>query len=501
MRVGDLSEEELLAVITPLLPRGPQTPVGTGDDCAVLSFPDARTAVSTDVLVEGHHFRTEWSTGRDVGARAAAQNLADAAAMGARPVALVIGLVMPPTTPVAWVRDFAQGLVQGCEPCGAGVVGGDLSGGESLVVAVTVLGDLEGRAPVLRSGARPGDLVVHAGTLGRSAAGLALLSAGPRVMAGLERAEDMPQVRDCLAAFRAPSPALAAGPALATGGATSMMDVSDGLLRDAGRIARASGVVIGLDDPDDLPDTSFLEPVAALVADDAGPAARALARPDSKRMALIGNGAQSEFQALAFHTQLGIEEIAVYDVDPDATEKLIRNLAEYSDLKIIRANSTAEAVKGADIITTVTADKTYATIITPDMLEPGMHINGVGGDCPGKTELHADVLRAGRVFVEYEPQSRIEGDIQQLPADFPVVDLWKVLAGTEEGRQDKDQITIFDSVGFALEDYSTLRYVYQQALLRDIGVDIELVPDGDDPKNLFRFVRGGRGRAQMRRVA
>ena len=224
-------------------------------------------------------------------------------------------------------------------------------------------------------------------------------------------------------------------------------------------------------------------------------AARALARPDSKRMALIGNGAQSEFQALAFHTQLGIEEIAVYDVDPDATEKLIRNLAEYSGLKIIRASSTAEAVKGADIVTTVTADKAYATIITPDMLEPGMHINGVGGDCPGKTELHADVLRAGRVFVEYEPQSRVEGDIQQLPADFPVVDLWKVLAGTEEGRQDKDQITIFDSVGFALEDYSTLRYVYQQALLRDVGVDIELVPDGDDPKNLFRFVRGGRGRA------
>ena len=103
--------------------------------------------------------------------------------------------------------------------------------------------------------------------------------------------------------------------------------------------------------------------------------------------------------------------------------------------------------------------------------------------------------------LRHEPQSRIEGDIQQLPADFPVVDLWKVLAGTEEGRQDKNQITIFDSVGFALEDYSTLRYVYQQALLRDVGVDIELVPDGDDPKNLFRFVRGGRGRAQMRRVA
>ena len=275
-RVGDLSEEEILAVITPLLPRGPQAPVGPGDDCAVLSFPDARTAVSSDVLVEGHHFRTEWSTGRDVGARAAAQNLADAAAMGARPVALVVGLVMPPATPVVWVRDFALGLAQGCESCGAGVVGGDLSGGESLVVAVTVLGDLEGRAPVLRSGARPGDLVVHAGTLGRSAAGLALLSAGKRTAA--EQYWDLPQVRDCLAAFRAPTPALAAGPALADAGATSMMDVSDGLLRDAGRIARASGVVIDLDDPGNLPDMSFLEPVAALVAGGRGPAARALAR-------------------------------------------------------------------------------------------------------------------------------------------------------------------------------------------------------------------------------
>ena len=275
-RVGDLSEEELLAVITPLLPRGPQAPIATGDDCAVLSFPDARTAVSTDVLVEGHHFRTEWSSGRDVGARAAAQNLADAAAMGARPVALVVGLVMPPATPVVWVRDFALGLAQGCESCGAGVVGGDLSGGESLVVAVTGLGDLEGRAPVLRSGARPGDLVVHAGTLGRSAAGLALLSAGKRTAA--EQYWDLPQVRDCLAAFRAPTPALAAGPALADAGATSMMDVSDGLLRDAGRIARASGVVIDFNDPGNLPETSFLESVAALVAGGRGQSARALAR-------------------------------------------------------------------------------------------------------------------------------------------------------------------------------------------------------------------------------
>jgi ornithine cyclodeaminase len=228
-------------------------------------------------------------------------------------------------------------------------------------------------------------------------------------------------------------------------------------------------------------------------------AARALARPDSKRMALIGNGAQSEFQAIAFHAHLGIQEIAVYDIDECATDKLIRNLATYPSLKVIRASSTAEAVRGADIVTTVTADKAYATIVTPDMIEPGMHINGVGGDCPGKTELHADVLRAARVFVEYEPQTRIEGDIQQLPADFPVTDLWRVLAKLEAGRQSAEQITVFDSVGFALEDYSTLRYVHDEVVKRNLGVDVDLVPWAEDPKDLFRFTRSGR--AMMRRVA
>lgn len=230
-------------------------------------------------------------------------------------------------------------------------------------------------------------------------------------------------------------------------------------------------------------------------------AARALARPDSRRMALIGNGAQSEFQALAFHRHLGIEEITVYDVDPLATEKLIRNLSEYPSLKIIRAGSTAEAVRGADIITTVTADKTYATILTPEMIEPGMHINGVGGDCPGKTELHANVLRQSRVFVEYEPQTRIEGDLQQMPSDFPVVDLWRVLAGSEEGRQSRDQVTVFDSVGFALEDYSTLRYINTQAERRNLGIAIELVPWAEDPKDLFPFAGGSSGKAKVRRAA
>ena len=202
--------------------------------------------------------------------------------MGARPVALVVGLVMPASTPVGWVRDFARGLAQGCEPCGAGVVGGDLSGGDSLIVSVTVLGDLEGRAPVLRSGARPGDAVVHVGTLGRSAAGLALLSAGTDCASGsgavVPSGQKHPQAWACIEAFRAPAPPLAAGRDLARAGATSMLDVSDGLLRDAGRIARASGVVIDLDDPGDLPDASFLEPVAALVSGCDGSAAHALAR-------------------------------------------------------------------------------------------------------------------------------------------------------------------------------------------------------------------------------
>jgi ornithine cyclodeaminase len=230
-------------------------------------------------------------------------------------------------------------------------------------------------------------------------------------------------------------------------------------------------------------------------------AARVLARPNSRRMALIGNGAQSDFQALAFHSHLGIEEIAVFDVDQRATEKLIRNLSAFPSLKLIRCDSIAQAVRGADIVTTVTADKAHATILTPQMIEPGMHINAVGGDCPGKTELHADVLRSARVFVEYEPQTRIEGDIQQMPADFAVVDLWRVLAGTQAGRQSTGQVTIFDSVGFALEDYSTLRYVYEQVSRRHLGADVELVPMADDPKDLFRHTRAGASRAALRRAA
>ena len=229
-------------------------------------------------------------------------------------------------------------------------------------------------------------------------------------------------------------------------------------------------------------------------------AARALARPGARTMALIGNGAQSEFQALAFYHLLGITTLRLFDTDPAATAKLQANL-QGTGLRTVACTSTAEAVRGADIVTTVTADKTNATILTPDLLAPGMHINAVGGDCPGKTELHADVLRGAEVFVEYAPQTRIEGDIQQLPADFPVVDLWRVLAGQAEGRQRADQVTVFDSVGFALEDFSTLRLVAERAEALGLGETIELVPSADDPKDLFRHTRRGRARRALRRAA
>ena len=213
--------------------------------------------------------------------------------------------------------------------------------------------------------------------------------------------------------------------------------------------------------------------------------AKRLARPDSRVMALIGNGAQSEFQALAFHHLLGIDSLRLFDTDPAATAKLQANLQGTVGLRPVACTSTAEAVRGADIVTTVTADKTNATILTPDLLAPGMHINAVGGDCPGKTEMHADVLRQAQVFVEYAPQTRIEGDIQQLSPDFAVTELWQVLAGQHGGRASDAAVTVFDSVGFALEDFSALRFLRDAAAELGMGQPIELIPQLSDPKNLF----------------
>jgi ornithine cyclodeaminase len=214
-------------------------------------------------------------------------------------------------------------------------------------------------------------------------------------------------------------------------------------------------------------------------------AARWMARPGSRTMALIGNGAQAEFQALAFHHLLGIDEIRLHDVDPAATAKLQRNLRAVSGLRLIACDSAHQAARGADIVTTATADKKHAAVLTRDMIDPGTHVNAIGGDCPGKTELHRDLLSDSHVVVEYEPQSRIEGDIQQMPGDFGVTELWRVLDGQAEGRRDDLEITVFDSVGFALEDFSALRWLSESARELELGTPIALVPALDDPKDLF----------------
>jgi ornithine cyclodeaminase len=222
-------------------------------------------------------------------------------------------------------------------------------------------------------------------------------------------------------------------------------------------------------------------------------AARHMARPGSSVMALIGNGAQSEFQTIAFHHMLGIRQLRLYDVDTRATDKLRRNLARLRlpNLEVRACDSVAAAVQGADIVTTATADKRQATILSPSMIVPGMHLNAVGGDCPGKTELHADILRRpdARVVVEYEPQSRVEGEIQQLGPDFPVTELAQVLAGSVAARTSERDVTIFDSVGFALEDFSSLRYLHRiHHEERGAGPEIDLVPDLEDPKDLFALL-------------
>jgi ornithine cyclodeaminase len=229
-------------------------------------------------------------------------------------------------------------------------------------------------------------------------------------------------------------------------------------------------------------------------------AAKHLARKDSRSMAIIGNGAQAEFQALAFKAILGIEEVRLYDVDPAATAKCARNLAA-SGLHIVQCGSTPEAVSGADIITTVTADKRRSTILSDNMVGAGVHINAIGGDCPGKTELHPDILKRAGIFVEYAEQSRIEGEIQQLPEDYPVTEFWEVVTGRKPGRTDGAEITLFDSVGFAIEDFSALRYLRDRVKGTGFVEDIDLIAEPEDPRDLFGLirkagviaVRGGRG--------
>jgi len=216
-------------------------------------------------------------------------------------------------------------------------------------------------------------------------------------------------------------------------------------------------------------------------------AAKLLARPSSRTMALIGAGTQSEFQALALRTALGVDQIRIWDTDPAAMAKFIRNIAPLG-FDVVAATSADDAVTGADIITTCTADKTNGTVLTSSMVGPGVHINAIGGDCPGKTELDAAILHRGDVFVEFPEQTRLEGEIQQVAPDFPVTELWKVLTGTTAGRSFDDQITIFDSVGFAIEDFSALRYLRDAVDGTSFYDEVDLIAEPADPKNLFGFV-------------
>ncbi|WP_392337001.1 ornithine cyclodeaminase [Loktanella salsilacus] len=216
--------------------------------------------------------------------------------------------------------------------------------------------------------------------------------------------------------------------------------------------------------------------------------AKYLAPEGADTMALIGNGAQSEFQATAFRAICGITKLRLYDIDPAATQKVLRNLSDQG-FELTACSSAQEAIEGAQIITTCTADKQYATILTDNMVGAGVHINAIGGDCPGKTELHKDILSRADVFVEYPPQTRIEGEIQQMPADFPVTEMWEVITGKAKGRRDARQITLFDGVGFATEDFSALRYLRGQLESTGLYDALDMIADPDDPRDLFGMVR------------
>jgi ornithine cyclodeaminase len=221
--------------------------------------------------------------------------------------------------------------------------------------------------------------------------------------------------------------------------------------------------------------------------------AKHLAPKDATVMAMIGNGAQCEFQALAFRALCGVGTVRLYDKDPAATMKAKQNLLR-TGLKVVACDSPEACVEGAGIITTCTADKQYATILTDNMVGSGQHINAIGGDCPGKTELHADILKRSDIFVEYPPQTRIEGEIQQMPEDFPVTELWRVMRGEADGRTSDDQITLFDSVGFAIEDFSALRYVHDTVQEHsDFCEQLDMLADPDDPRDLFGMVERRKG--------
>ncbi|MUL42198.1 thiamine-phosphate kinase [Streptomonospora sp. PA3] len=276
--IGELGEFGLIERVTARFPGTGDVILGPGDDAAIVNAPDRRVVATTDLLVETRHFRREWSSAEDVGHKAAAQNLADIAAMGARPTALLVGLAAPPELPVEWADGLAEGVRAECALAGAAVVGGDTVAADAITVAITALGDLAGRPALRRDGALPGDVIAVAGNLGLSSAGFALLEAGVR------GAEDAPRARaarsepadreggapqepgwlPCVHEHRRPRPPYAEGPEAVRLGARAMLDVSDGLVQDLGHIARASKAAIDVDSTALVPDPALREAVALL---------------------------------------------------------------------------------------------------------------------------------------------------------------------------------------------------------------------------------------------
>ena len=220
--------------------------------------------------------------------------------------------------------------------------------------------------------------------------------------------------------------------------------------------------------------------------------AKHLAPRGARTMAMIGNGAQSEFQSLAMKAVVGIDTVRLYDIDRAATEKAARNLSGQG-LTVVQCTTPEEAMEGAEIITTCTADKQYATILNDNMVGEGVHINAIGGDCPGKTELAPAILHRSTIFVEYPAQTRVEGEIQQLAEDHPVTELWQVIRGEAPGRSSVQQITLFDSVGFAIEDFSALRYVRDRLEGTELFDRLDMLADPDDPRDLFGMLQRAKG--------
>jgi thiamine-monophosphate kinase len=256
--LADLGEWGLIAAIAARMPPGPYSRLGIGDDSAVVAAPSGSVVAAVDLLLEGRHFLRSWSSARDVGVKAAARSLADIAAMGAVPTALLVALAAPGTLPARWALDLAAGLAAEAGRAGAGVVGGDTASADSVLISVTALGDLAGRPPVRRAGARPGDVVAVAGPLGQSAAGHALLAVG---------VESFPELA---AAHLRPAPPYDAGPEAAVVGATAMIDVSDGLLADLGHVAQASGVWVDVDSPALGPGATLARAAAAVLSSSSG---------------------------------------------------------------------------------------------------------------------------------------------------------------------------------------------------------------------------------------